>query len=79
MSVLLWVAQGGEHEGGHYICIRRASGDTFTYHAFYRRVREAMAEANGWVEADGAYVLSAGPTALSAPPAEQSAAMVASG
>ena len=76
MSVLLWVAQGGDHEGGHYICIRRASGDTFMYHAFYRRVREAMAEANGWVEADGAYVLSADPTA---PPDLHSAAMVASG
>jgi len=37
----------------HAICIKRVAGDTFVFHAFYRRLREEMAHLNGW--ADGAY------------------------
>lgn len=52
MTALLWIAADA---GGHHVCIRRASGDTFAYHSFYRNVRQAMAQCTGWVEAEGSY------------------------
>lgn len=52
MTALIWIAADA---GGHHVCIRRASGDTFAYHAFYRQVRQAMAQCTGWVEAEGSY------------------------
>ena len=40
MTALLWVVPSTT---GHHVCIRRASGDTFIYHNFYRKVRQATA------------------------------------
>lgn len=40
MTALLWVVPSTT---GHHVCIRRASGDTFSYHNFYRKVRQATA------------------------------------
>jgi hypothetical protein len=42
MTALLWVVPS-PMLGGHHVCIRRASGDTFVYHNFYRKVRQATA------------------------------------
>jgi hypothetical protein len=50
MTALLWVAPCSGGVCGHHVCIRRASGDTFAYHSFYRKVRQAMASATGWRE-----------------------------
>ena len=49
MTALLWVVPS-PMLGGHHVCIRRASGDTFVYHNFYRKVRQAMARCTGWRE-----------------------------
>tara|TARA_B110001452_G_scaffold266876_1_gene274919 strand:+ start:1361 stop:1906 length:546 start_codon:yes stop_codon:yes gene_type:complete len=56
MTALIWIAADA---GGHHICIRRASGDTFAYHSFYRQVRQAMAQCTGWVEAENSYRIAA--------------------
>ena len=42
MTALLWVVPS-PMLGGHHVCIRRASGDTFVYHNFYRKVRQVTA------------------------------------
>lgn len=42
MTALLWVVPSPTL-GGHHVCIRRATGDTFVYHNFYRKVRQASA------------------------------------
>ena len=59
MRALLWVVP--HYAGfGHHVCIRRASGDTFSYHSFYRKVRKEMAQYTGWVDdgtTGGAYIL----------------------
>ena len=46
MVAELWVLETGP--GTYGICVRRASGDTFSFHAFYRQLRDAMAHVTGW-------------------------------
>mmetsp|Transcript_20950 Transcript_20950/g.45517 ORF Transcript_20950/g.45517 Transcript_20950/m.45517 type:complete len:132 (+) Transcript_20950:547-942(+) len=46
MAAEAWVARTSDN--WHGICVKRWSGDTFQFHAFYRRLREALARTNGW-------------------------------
>eukprot|EP00966_Prymnesium_polylepis_P280746 6486953-Prymnesium_polylepis.1 len=46
MVVCAWVCRTSL--GRHAIGVKRVSGDTFQFHIFYRRLREAMAPITGW-------------------------------
>lgn len=46
MAAEVWIVRtSGEQYG---ICVKRASGDTFQFHAFYRLLRDALAKTTGW-------------------------------
>uniref|UniRef100_A0A7S0IXT1 Protein kinase domain-containing protein n=1 Tax=Calcidiscus leptoporus TaxID=127549 RepID=A0A7S0IXT1_9EUKA len=46
MTAEVWIAGTSAEQYG--ICVKRASGDTFQFHAFYRLLRDALAKTTGW-------------------------------